>query len=356
MKIQHNRYFYVALLVPLTFLPGCGVSDWVKNKLGGSKQADQSVDFANPLCNISSDDASEVLVTIKGQPAITINSFEQEFDSLLEDNPQLKSMLPFMPDARKNLLTGLTQQEVVDCYIYEQGINKQEDYQRDLARFERSMKRALNTKYFAAKHPVTIEEADVRTYYDANKDKMQELVVSKGGVPACGVRFEKEADAKAFLAKAQGKSVMEIAKAEKMSDKAKDFEIVHKHSTGMDTMLRFKILALEKTPTTEVIKVSDKEFWVVQAGAKEGPKYRAFEEVKEPLRQLVEREKTNEVLQKALEDLKQSMQVVINYDYFKQQDVSEESQLPVMANQQETCSASQHAQQEPTAPVPSRVA
>ncbi len=33
----------------------------------------------------------------------------------------------------------------------------------------------MNTKYFAADHPVAIDEAEIRAYYDANKDKMQRV-------------------------------------------------------------------------------------------------------------------------------------------------------------------------------------
>ncbi len=60
-----------------------------------------------------------------------------------------------------------------------------------------------------------------------------------------------------------------------------------------------------------------RSFWIVQATAKEEPKYRAFEEVKDPIKQLVEREKTNQVLQAAIDDLRKQMHVVINDDYFK---------------------------------------
>lgn len=349
MKIQQRNYFYLALLIPVVFLPGCGMIDWVKEKFGGAKKTEQPVAQATAMNCCGTGDTSEVLVTIKGQPAITVKSFEQEFELLLEENPQLKSVLPFMPDARKNLLVGLANQEIVDRYVRENNINQQEDYKRDLARFQRSMERMLNTKYFAAKHPVKMDESEIRAYYDNNKDKMQELLISQGGVQACGLRFDKEADAKGFLAKVQGKKLMDVAKAENKAAKVQDFKLVNKQSVGIDPMLRNKIVAIEKTPKTELVKLSDKTCWVIQATAKEEPKYRQFEEVKEPLRQVVEREKSNEALQKAIEDLKQGMQVVINDNYFKQAEVPEEQHEAAVVAEQNMPASKDDKKEEATA-------
>lgn len=340
MKAQQRmrKHFYIALLLPVVMLPGCGVLDWVKNKFGGgSKGTEQVVDFSSPMTNVSIDDHSEVLVTINGKPAITSKSFERDFETLLEENPQLKSVLPFMPDARKNFLGGLVNQEIVDLYVRDHKLDQKPEYKQDLERLQRSVVRMLNTKYFAAAHPVTVEDAEVVAYYENNKDKMQELIISRGGMQTWGVQFEKEADAKAFQAKVQGKALQDVAKAENMADKVKDFKLVNKQSIGIDPVLRSKIVALEKVPATEVVKVNDKTFWVVQVTSKEDAKYRPFEEVKEPIRQLVEREKSNEALQKAIEDLKQEMHVAINYDYFKQPEMSAgENMQPMMAQQEST--------------------
>lgn len=331
-----HKYFYIALLLPVIMLPGCGFIDWIKNKFGKeTKGAEQVVDFSSPMTNISCNDTSEILVTIKGKPAITVKTFERDFELLLEENPQLKSVLPFMPDARKNFLGGLVNQEVVDLYVQQHNLDKKVEYKQDLERLQRSVVRMLNTKYFAAAHPVSVEEAEVASYYENNKDKMQELVISRGGVQTSGVQFEKEAEAKAFFTKVQGKSLQAIAKVENITDKVKDFKLVNKQSVGIDPVLRSKIVAFEKVPTTELVKVNDKTFWVVQATSKEDAKYRSFEEVKEPIKQLVEREKSNEALQKVIEGLKQDMQVAVNYDYFKQSEASTQEEQQVVIQQEQ---------------------
>jgi parvulin-like peptidyl-prolyl cis-trans isomerase-like protein len=349
------QYFYIALLMPLVFLSGCGVVDWFKGKcgMGSGSSTPQEMVGSNPMTNIAVNDTSEVLVTINGRRVVTVDSFEREFNILLEENPQLKSVLPFMPDARRNFLTGLVNQEVVDLYVFDNHLDKKIEYQRDLERLHRSVIRMLNTKYFTAAHPIEVNDEAVKAYYEANKDKMQELVVSRGGVQTVGVQFEKESEAKAFFAKAQGKNITDVAKTSNLSDKVRDFKFVNKQSVGIDPDLRNKIVALERLPSTELIKVNDKTHWVVQVTIREETKYRAFEEVKEPLRSVVEREKSNESLQKAIEGLKGDLKVVINDDYFKTKEGAAQQNFDALAqSEQETPAASQ--EQPAQAATPSR--
>ncbi len=348
------KYFYVGLLIPALFLPGCGAWDWVKSKLGCSP-AGRSV-MSSPMTNVAVDDTSEILVTINGKPAVTVKSFERDFDMLMEENPQLKQVLPFMPEARRNFLTGLVNQEIVDMYVRDNTLDQKLEYQQDLERLHRSVVRMLNTKYFQQAHPVNIQDEEVQAYYDANKDKMQELVVSRGGCQTVGIQFEKESEAKTFMTKVQNKNISEVAKTEKMTDKVRDFKLVNKQSVGIDTTLRNKIVTMEKFPTTEMIKVGDKAWWVIQVTSREEAKYRAFEDVKQPLRQVVEREKSNEALQKAVDGLKNDMKVVVNDDYFKRSDNAQQPAMPALAQAPEQAQPQQQATQavQEAAPQPAR--
>jgi hypothetical protein len=328
MNVRQGFFSLSLLVLPLVFLPGCKPLDWFKDSSTSTNQAS-----SGPAGQALSDD---VLVTINGKPVVTVESYEHDFDQLLEENPQLKQVLPFMPDARQNFLQGLANQEIVNLYIADRKIDQRPEYKKDLERMQRSLVRVLNTKYFAAEHPVKVSDSDVHAYYDTNKDKMQELVISRGGVQAMGVQFEKEADAQAFMNKVKGKSAqfMDIVKEQKLTDKVRDFKLVNKQSVGIDPVLRNKIASITSVPMIELVKVNDKTFWVINATALEEVKYRSFEEVKEPLRGLVEREKTNEALQLAIEAIKKDMNIVVNEDYFKKEQNAAE-QAEVAFNQQQ---------------------
>jgi hypothetical protein len=308
MKKMHslqNKFALALLLVPVVFLPGCGAWDWLKEKFGGSKSC-------------MSCDSSAVLVSMKGKPVITMQSFEKEFDQLLEENPHLKSVLALMPDAKKNFLSGMVNQEIVDSWVTENKVDQKAEYKKELDRMMRSVKRMLNTKYFGIEHPVQVSENEVSDFYEKNKDSMPDLMVSRGGVQAAGVSFEKEADAKAFIAKVKEvKDIKKAADALKLSKNYRDFKLVNAHSLGMDVALRDKIVAIAKTPSVELIKLSDKSCWVVSATNKEETKYRPFDQVKSGLEQFVAKEKRMEMFDKEISKLKSDYNVTINEDNLK---------------------------------------
>src|SRR5581483_11501449 len=101
-----GKFALALLLVPVVFLPSCAPWNWLKDKMCGSKTGATSVN-----------DGSAVLVSMKGQPVITMHSFDKEFEQLIEENPHLKSVLALMPEAKKNFLTGMINQEVVDTWV-----------------------------------------------------------------------------------------------------------------------------------------------------------------------------------------------------------------------------------------------
>ena len=110
MNIMSKKRFCLSLLlVPVLFLSGC---------LPGS-EGNSATSIAGTH---SLDDGSEVLMTIDGRPVITMNSFNAEFDRLLQENPQLAQVLPLMTDEKSNFLKGMVNQEIVDYYITDKGM------------------------------------------------------------------------------------------------------------------------------------------------------------------------------------------------------------------------------------------
>ena len=180
----------------------------------------------------------------------------------------------------------------------------------------------LNTKYFSQEHPVQVADAELQEFYDKNKDTMPDLLISRGGTKAVGVSFDKEDDAKAFLAKVNAAKgdVKKAADDAKLSKNYRDFKLVNKQSVGIDAVLRDKVVELKKVPATELVKAGDKSIWVVRATEKEEVKYRPFDQVKAGLEQYVAREKRMEAFEKEISRLKQDYNVVVNEGYLKAQE------------------------------------
>ncbi|MCX5921866.1 MAG: peptidylprolyl isomerase [Candidatus Dependentiae bacterium] len=304
------KFGLALLFVPVIFLPSCGLLDCLKGKKDAAK-----VD-------------GKVVVSMGGQAVITTESFKQEFDQLIEENPHLKSVLALMPDAKENFLKGMVNQEVVNKWVVDSKIDQSESYKKDKARMYCSVDRMLNTKYFGLEHPVQVTEVELTEFYDKNKNVMPDLMISRGGVKAVGVSFDKEADAKAFVAKVkETKDITKAAQAANVSKNLRDFKVVNDQSLGMDAELRDKVAALDKVPTVEVMQASDKSFWVVSATAKEDVKYRPFEQVKAGLEQYVSKEKRMELFDKEISKLKVDYNVVVNEEALKPEMPKEESSV-----------------------------
>jgi hypothetical protein len=141
---------------------------------------------------------------------------------------------------------------------------------------------------------------------------MPDLLISRGGIKAVGVSFDKMAAAQDFLAKAKAsKDITKAAQAAQLSKNVQDFKMVNDQSVGIDSALRDKILEIKKVPAVELIKLSDNKIWVVSATEKEEAKYRPFEQIKSGLEQLVKREKSNEVFEQELNKLKKNIKLLL---------------------------------------------
>jgi hypothetical protein len=304
-----KKVFVSGVIATLSFLPGC--TDMFK---GGSNQ----VVTENVSTRKSEPMTGEVLVTMRGVPAITTDTLAQEKEKLLKANPQLRQAVAFM-DSRevdRNLLDGLVHQKVVDEYIESNGINKIAAYQAELKDLYESMERMLNSKYFSERNPVSVSESEIRAFYDANKDKS--LRISQGGIAATGIEFADEVAARAFAAKAKASQggFKKAAQDEGLNAKIKDFKLVNNQSIGIDEQLRDKIASITTVPSVDVFEVNGM-FWVVNATAKEDPKYVQYDQIRDRIKEQLEQQKRVETFTKDVDDLKKQYDVKINEDYFK---------------------------------------
>lgn len=329
----------------LMVLPGCGMLDWIKDKLGskpGSAQRD------------AGQDGSAVLVTINGQPLITKGMLEVEKKKLLDANPQLQAMIALMDEKQldRNLMEGLTSREIIRKYVKDHSIEQSEKYKKDYDMVLGQVKDALNTRYFMEALSVEVADAEIEKFYNENKDAMPNLLTSRGGIRAAGASFSNEQAAKDFAAKVKA-AKNNINKAAKDSglaaDKVKDFKLVNDQSLGIDNELKSKITAMKSFPRVETFKVG-KEYWVVAATKKEDSQYRPLEQVKAEIKQAIEKDKTMKRFEEEVASLKGEYKIQVNEDFFSQR--MEDNAQSVQAEAQEQAGSVAVAQaQDAQAPV-----
>lgn len=316
-----SQFFLGMLCLTLIVLPGCWFVDLFKKETPAKTQI---VAPEDPLLG-----QGEQIACMDGVCIITADSLDRDFNQLLEEQPQLKSVLPLMPNAKENFLQSLVSQAVVDRYVQENKIDKSAEYQKDYDYMVRSIKRMLNTKHFSATDLIEVTDAEVKLYYENNKTKMPDLLVSNGGIKAVGISFETEEAAKNFATALKTKEFTQVAKEQKLDGKIHDFKLIHEQSIGVHAKIKDKVLALSTFPATEVIKTEDKTFWVVRATEKQEPKYLPLEQIHAGLKQYIEKERRMEILDKKITQLKKEYNVTINEHFFtKQREQQKLAQAP----------------------------
>lgn len=330
--MKKQMLMQACLILPLLFLSSCAPFDWLKGK-----KATPSVSSSAQEIAVGKDDI--VLARIDNKPVVTVRSLDEQFKQLLEDNPQYKQLAEdpqykeVLGELKENFFRTLVDAKVISSYVKELGLDKSAEYLKKRERIMFAVETMLNSEFFEKEFPVTVSESDIRGFYDEHKN---DLVISRGGVATVAVQFEKDADAKAFLAKVTNGKMADfkkIAEGAGLKDKIHDLKLVNAQSVGIDPVLRDKILAIKKVPSVELIKVNDKNIWVVNVTSKEEPKYRTFEEVKEQIKRTLEQKKKMEKVQQELEAIKKKMNVEINNDYFKSQKAKPEEAAQQAANQ-----------------------
>ncbi len=327
MQVIRRNGAYVMIVGSLVVLPNCGLVDWMKDQMGGIKPTTKRVEKQGAGIV---DDASPVLATMDGTPIVTEAMAEKEYVLLIKSNPQIEAMLPFMGGKKgmmKNIASSLADRKSLERYVTDRNLQANPEYQQELDRMIESVKVMLNAKYFSQEFPIAVTDNDTKKFYDDNKASMPELLVSRGGVQTTAVAFDTKADAQAFLQKAQshGGDLNKAAEGSKLE--VKDLQLVNNQSIGIDAALRSKIMNIKKTPSTELIALSDSQWWVVSALKKEDAVYREFNSVQSQLKQFLQEKKRKEVVEKEMGRIKEEYNIKLNDEYFKQ----EENAKPAMA-------------------------
>lgn len=316
------------MIFSLLLLPGC---EWGSSRKKESKETTTN-NSSTPEPAKMAPVTGTAIISMNGMPIVTVESLQDEKEKIFKANPQLKSMLAFMPQDQfdRNLAEGLANQEIINRYIEENKIDKTADYQAELEEGEKTIKRMINAKYFGSAFPTTVSDKDIADFYEQNKNVMQEIIISRGGIRTYGVLFGSETDAKNFLNAVRSKNndISAAARELNIEDKLKDFKLINDQSFDVEQPVRDAVLNAPVIPMAEVVKVNEGSFFVVAATEKEDPKYRPLDErMKAGLRQYLTKEKQAERFETEINSLKTKYNVTVNESYFGANSTNQEHEL-----------------------------
>jgi peptidyl-prolyl cis-trans isomerase C len=265
-----------------------------------------------------------VLCSIDGQPVLKESEFINNLNQMLQANPYFRgATIESLPkELQRKFFDQLVTQAIIEKHATKSGIQNDPEFIKSFAEAEKVIKRSLMVQLFEKKiyDKITVSENEIQKYYNENKDR---FVKVPGGVKTLGARFENEAAADLFVAKANKNQAgfEKIAKADKNA-KFRDFGLVSKEQKGMqfDVVpgpVKEAVLAFRNFPHIEKVKTG-KEYWVVCATQKQDAEIFPLEEVKQHIDGMLKNNSFRDVYEKEVKEIKGTLSVNVNEDYFKQ--------------------------------------
>lgn len=317
MKSSNNKIVMSVLFTAgLILLSGCSWWPFGKKAAQGSSAA-----------------SGDVLLTIDGTPAMTVQDYEEQLDMARKANPQIDMLLQMMPNAeREFVFRGMTTAKLMQAWAKKQGIDQTPEFQKQRKQLHEAMDLQLFMKYFDDAHPVNVSDSDLENYYEEKKDVIPALTITPGGVEIFFVRFDSKDKADKFYDKTR-----EIKKSEAFKSIAEDQKqqvgtSVINEKSPFSEAIKKTVLDLKKIPSVHVVKAGENAYWVILAAGKSEAKYRDLKnpEVQNGLKKMLADERKEKQLEKLVEDLKKEMNVVENNKYFEDK---EQQKRAAMASQ-----------------------
>ncbi len=303
---MHVKSFYGTAVAALLLLSGCDVFKCKKKSCSST-------------CGSSTaKDDSTMLLSIGGKTVITANQFDAYYNQFLAANPRLQGMIQFLPNARQEIFKGMANEEIVAYWAEQNNVCDTPEYQNELEQAIRMIKRGLAAKNFEQTMvgKVSVTEAEMKEYYESHKNP--ELIVSPGGIKVIGVEFDTKDKAQAFSDKVKGNPASFKSTADQEKQKVREFAPINNFSFDVDKNVKDKVSALKTFPSVLLVEATDKKFWVVDALSKEETKYRTFEEVRDGLKAVIEREKMGKIWNEKIDDLRKKYDISENVTFFEE--------------------------------------
>ena len=312
------------LLLSLALLPGCNFNFFKKEKPAAPESSSSEK---------SNDTNSVELCSINGKPVINEADFINNMTQMLQANPYFKgngpSSLPM--SIKRKFFDELVTQELILLDATKNNVQNDPEFQKSLTEIINLVTRSQTVQFFQKKihEGITVSDSEITSNFNENKDR---YIKTPGGVQTIGVRFNTEAQAKAFADKA----VTTEAGFEKMANSDKNGTFKSFGRIGKENMsrgyqqnlapiaIRDAALADAKFPRVATI-ANGKEYWVVLFVDKKEAEHFELSEIKAQLGDMIKNDKFKEALNSKIKALRSEMTVNVNEDYFKEKEAEEAS-------------------------------
>lgn len=351
---MNKRTLVSSILVmgALVLLPQCELFKSGESTTSSHENVSSGVPTSAPAMPAASGPQGEVLLTLFGEPKVTVSDFQNYKKELLEAQPNYASIIEFMPGANEQIFDSLVNEAVLEEWAAKNKIAQTKEYREDLDKIMKYAHRSLNVKYFQEKHPVAVTDAEVKKYYDENKNNIPQLIVSPGGVTAKAVMFDTKAAAQTFYDKVKDPKSNFDAISKESNVTVKDLGEVNNQSFEVDSAVRKILLDTKRFPSIELVEVNDKSFSVVKALSKKDAQYVPFDQVKPGIENLLKQQKAAEVLTKELDKLKSEYKANINKEYFeRERKVQEEHAQKAAASMKQEVESREEEKKPATKPM-----
>lgn len=289
---------------------------------------------------------SQVLITIKGKPAVDLQCYNEYWEDFLKNDPRIEQILPFHPTIRHEVCKQLVNEKVIQEWIKDKKIDQSADYQKKLKKAHEVTDRLVALQAFNEDVLKNIDqsEAGLEKYYNENRDKnpmMQNPPFTKTaeGTKAQTVTFTDEKSAKDFLAKAQKEPNNFAALAKAAKKDVKDLGVVDAQTRNVDFAIKAKLRDLQAGAVDMV--PAGKQFVVVKAVSKTPATYAPFADVKDYVKELMVRDLYEKSLTKRLDELKKELKVEEQpaEEYFKKEREQKQAEMQAKLKEMQAAQA-----------------
>lgn len=278
----------------------------------------ETIECAAPHNTQDTKKDEKVLFVIDGVVAITEAEFNHHVDTIIAMNPQFKHIIETIPSVRYNIFTGMMNEKVLKSWVQKSNIAETENYKKDYTLAVSILEYELARKYFQDEiaQDIHITASDIKTYYDEQKIKNQNFIVTQGYVHAVGAYFDTKQARNLFSETIKGNEKGLIKKAQEHKIAYTDFGNITKNTTGIDESLKQAIISCD--PSKQSINASDEDgkYWCLVIVDTQQAEYQPLTKVKDTVEQMLKSEKIIALNTEKLEALKVAYNVQEKKEYF----------------------------------------
>ncbi len=325
MKINNRKFRVSSQVFSLALFALCltGCSSWFGKKKSEEAENQSSTTSAQ---NGKVAASGPKVIEFSDGTALTMPEIDAEIANVLSANPYTRAMniSQLTPDMKELFFNDMKNRRMVEMWAKDNKVGESEAFKLDLKKTYDLLVQAKYGEWFSnqvkSKAGKNISDREIEKTYEKNKRR---YVKSTGGVKTSAVKFESHDDAKAFYDSLNISVISSLQDFEAASKSAvggqfRDFGRISEDSPrGALSVIVDEAMSRKSFPSIEMVKASDVEYWVCFFEDSKDAVYFEFNEVKNQIRDMLENEKFNEMLEYEIKSLESKYIKNVDTSVFK---------------------------------------